>query len=174
MRYVNHWILKLLKNFRALCIYAWFFMHCRNHHSDSHPDHIIMQCIVTGFNTLRSRLNGCHFADVIFRCIFFNENVWIPIKISLNFVPKGPINNIPALVQMMAWRLLGDKPLSELTRTTRTPAFWGYPLPPHDYPYYWPVHFESQVHTIDQLISDPKSKQDESRKIWKICEKLKF
>ena len=60
------------------------------------------------------------------------------------------------------------------TRTTRTPAFWGYPPPPHDYPYYWPVHFESQVHTIDQFISDPKSKQGESRKIRKHCEKLKF
>ena len=32
------------------------------------------------------------------------------------------------------------------------------PPMPHDYPYYWPVHFESQVHTIDQFISDPKSK----------------
>ena len=50
------------------------------------------------------------------------------------------------------------------TRTTRTPAFWGYPPPPRDYPYYWPVHFESQVHTIDQFISDPKSKEGESRK----------
>ena len=60
------------------------------------------------------------------------------------------------------------------TRTTRTPAFWGYPPPPNDYPYYWPVHFESQVHTIDQFISDPKSKQGESRKIRKISEKLKF
>ena len=41
-------------------------------------------------------------------------------------------------------------------------------------PYYWPVYFESQVHIIDQLISDPKSKQGESRKIRKISEKLKF
>ena len=32
---------------------------------------------------------------------------------SLKFVPKGPINNIPALVQIMAWRRPGDKPLSE-------------------------------------------------------------
>ena len=44
---------------------------------------------------------------------FFNENVWTPIKISLKFVPKGPINNIPALVQIMAWRRPGNKPLSE-------------------------------------------------------------
>ena len=32
-------------------------------------------------------------------------------------------------------------------------------------PYYWPVYFESQVHIIDQLISDPKSKQGQSQKI---------
>ena len=36
--------------------------------------------------------------DDIFMCIFLNENVWILIRISLNFVPKGQINNIPALV----------------------------------------------------------------------------
>ena len=42
--------------------------------------------------------NGRQFADNIFKCIFFNENVRISIKISLKFVPKGPINNIPALV----------------------------------------------------------------------------
>ena len=35
----------------------------------------------------------------------------------------------------------------EETRTTRTPAFWGYPPPPHDYPYHW-------------VILDPKSKED--------------
>ena len=59
------------------------------------------------------RQNGWHFADDIFKCIFFNENVWISIKISLNFVPMGPTNNIPALVRTMAWRRPGDKPLSE-------------------------------------------------------------
>ena len=41
--------------------------------------------------------------DAIFKCIFLNENVWITIEISLKFVPKDPINNIPALVQIMAW-----------------------------------------------------------------------
>ena len=64
-------------------------------------------------NTLRPRWNEQHFADDIFKCIFFNENDWISIKISTKFVPKGPINNIPALVQIMAWRHSGDKPLSE-------------------------------------------------------------
>ena len=65
------------------------------------------------FNTLRPRQNGRHIADDILKCIFLNENVWIPIKISLKFVPKGPINNIPALVQIMAWCRPGNKPLSE-------------------------------------------------------------
>ena len=35
------------------------------------------------------------------------------MKISLKFVPKGPINDIPALVRIKAWRRPGDKPLSE-------------------------------------------------------------
>ena len=63
-------------------------------------------------NTLRLRQNGHRFADDTFKCIFVYENVWIPFKISLKFVPKGPINNIPALVQIMAWRRPSDKPLS--------------------------------------------------------------
>ena len=64
-------------------------------------------------NTLRPRQNWRHFADDILKYTFFNENVWIPIKISLKFVSKGRINNIPALVQIMAWRRPGDTPLSE-------------------------------------------------------------
>ena len=67
------------------------------------------QCL----NTLRPRRNRRHFVDDIFKCILLNENVLISIKISLKFIPMGPINNIPALVQIMAWRRPGDKPLSE-------------------------------------------------------------
>ena len=37
----------------------------------------------------------------------------IRLKISLKFVPKVAINNFPSLVQIMAWRRPGDKPLSE-------------------------------------------------------------
>ena len=66
------------------------------------------------FITLRPRhTNGRHFADDIFKCIFLNENNLIPIKISLKFVSKGQINNIPAVVQIMAWRRPGNKPLSD-------------------------------------------------------------
>ena len=50
-------------------------------------------------NTLSLTLNW-HFTGGISKCIFLNENIWILIKISLFFVPKGPINNFPALVQI--------------------------------------------------------------------------
>ena len=74
--------------------------------------HIIIgygDCIMT----LWLKQNARHFPDDIFICIFVNENVKISIKISLNFVPKGPINDTPALVQIMACCLFGAKPLSE-------------------------------------------------------------
>ena len=60
-------------------------------------------------NTLRLRQKGRHFADDVFKGIFLNGNLWI----SLKYVPGGPINNIPSLVQIMAWCCPGDKPLSE-------------------------------------------------------------
>ena len=69
--------------------------------------------IITLSKTLRPRQNGRHFPDNIFKCVFLNENIWILINISLKLVPKGPINNIPTLVQIMAWRWPSDKPLSE-------------------------------------------------------------
>ena len=47
-----------------------------------------------------------HFLE--WKCI-----VWISIRSSLKCVPKGTINNIPSLVQIMAWCRPGDKPLSE-------------------------------------------------------------
>ena len=64
-------------------------------------------------NTLRQRQNGRHFADDTFKCIFMNENVRISINISLKFVPEGLINNISALVWIMAWHRPGNKPFSE-------------------------------------------------------------
>ena len=57
-------------------------------------------------NTWRLRQNGRHFPEDIFKCILVNENVWIFIEVQ--------ISNIPSLVQRMAWRCPGDKPLSEL------------------------------------------------------------
>ena len=74
-------------------------------------------------NSLRPRQNKRHFADDVFKCNFLNEKDWIPIKISLKLVPKGPINNIPAFVQIMAWRRTGDRPLSEPMMTQFNNAY---------------------------------------------------
>ena len=62
---------------------------------------------------MRPEQNGSHFPDDIFNWIFLNENASVSIKISLKFVPKGPITNIPVLFQIMAWHRPGDKPLFE-------------------------------------------------------------
>ena len=68
---------------------------------------------IQSVNSFPPGQNGRHFADNVIRCILLNEKFFILIKISLKFVPKGPINNNPALVQIMACRQTGDKPLSE-------------------------------------------------------------
>ena len=73
----------------------------------------IFHLVNPDINSLRTTQNGRHFPDGIFQCIFLNENVCISLKISLKFVPDVRMNNIPALVQIMAWRRPGDKPLSE-------------------------------------------------------------
>ena len=96
MSYYNHW---------KITCHKWL---CYNG-TLLHIVLMVLKCV----NTLRPRHNGRHFADAIFKCIFLNENICIPIKISLKLVPEGPINYIPALVQIMAWRRPGDKPLSE-------------------------------------------------------------
>ena len=54
-----------------------------------------------------------HFTGDIFKCIFVNEKFYSSIWISLKFVPKGPIASKSVLVQIMAWCLTGDTPLSE-------------------------------------------------------------
>ena len=74
--------------------------------------------VFSSFDGVKPEQNGHRLADDIFRFIFFNENCCIFIiwwsEISLKITPKGPIDNRPSLVQIMDWRRLGDKPLSEL------------------------------------------------------------
>ena len=72
------------------------------------------------------RENGQHFPNDIFKFIFY-KNAWIPIKISLislNFVSKGSINDIPTLVQIMVYRRSGDKPLSEPMMVSLPTQIW--------------------------------------------------
>ena len=61
--------------------------------------------------------------DDNFKCIFLNENDRTTIQILLKFVPMSPIDNTPALVQVMAWRRTGAKPLSEPMLTRFTDAY---------------------------------------------------
>ena len=62
--------------------------------------------------------------DDNFKCIFLNENDRIRIRrSSLKFVPRSPIDNKPAFVQVMAWRRKGDKPLPELMLTQFSDAY---------------------------------------------------
>ena len=60
--------------------------------------------------------------DDIVKCISLNENNRNPIQISQKFVSSSPIDNMPALVKVMAWHRTGDKELSEpmLTQSTDT------------------------------------------------------
>ena len=69
--------------------------------------------------------NGRHFADDI----FVNEKFCILIRISPKSVPKGPVDNNQALVSMMSWRRMGDKPLSEPLLIRRIyPALGGHDI----------------------------------------------
>ena len=73
----------------------------------------LLKSMATCINTLGPRQNGRHFPNDIFKYILLKENIQVSIKISLKFVRESLVNNIPALVQIMAWRRPGDKPLFE-------------------------------------------------------------
>ena len=92
------------------------------------------------FNSLRAKQNGHHFADDIFKCIFFSENVLIPIEISLKFVPKSLMNSKPVLVQIMVWHRTDNKPLFEPMMALYTDAYTVECL-------YNVVHYNAIFHT---------------------------
>ena len=62
-------------------------------------------------------------ADDNFKCIFLYENDIIPIWISLKFVPRSPIDNKPALAQVMAWHWTDTKPIPQLILTQFSNAY---------------------------------------------------
>ena len=110
-------------------------------------------------NTLRPRQNGRLFADDIFACNSLNENVWISVKISLKFILNGSINNIPAFVQIMAWRRPGNKPISEPmivrlpTHICVTRPRWVNTLRLTQNGRHFQIHFFNESHCISILIS---------------------
>ena len=101
----------------------------------------------TRVNILRLRQNGCHFPDNIFKWIFVNGNAWILIKISLKFVPSDPLNNILALVEILAWCQPDDKPLFEPMMTYVIEAYM-HRLASMSWLAWWVVftHPDSKVH----------------------------
>ena len=119
---------KLLKRLDKTNMGRGITNHTRQHHRPC-GEHFFTSCShscgTRNLNSLRPRQNGRHFTDDIFNCIFLNENAWKPIKISLKFVPKGPINNIPALVQIMAWHRPGDIYASLGLNELKCVGHWG-------------------------------------------------
>ena len=105
------WHASLLKAKPVGRLLSWYVFWYVSVHSAQNP--FLLSNSRSLINSMRPRQNDRHFPDDTFKRIFVNENVRISIKISLKFVSKGPINNNPALVQIMAWRRSGDKPLSE-------------------------------------------------------------
>ena len=79
-----------------------------------------------GFNLLTHLppgQDGHHFSDDTFKCIFMKGKFCILIPISFKVVPKGAIDNKLALVQVVAWRQTGDKPLPEPMLTQFNDAY---------------------------------------------------
>ena len=116
----GQWLGALMFSLNCVWINSWIN---NRKAGDLRRDRAHYDVIVMYINSLRPRQNRRHFADDVFKCNFLNENVWILIKISLKFVLEGLINNIPTLVQIMAWRLTGDKPLSEPMMTQFNDAY---------------------------------------------------
>ena len=106
----------LVYQIRMLCVSFWYCLKILNHVDIGYwlvkfVFDYNMNPVVNFIHTLKPRQNVRHFADDIFKCIFLNENIWM--LISVKFVARGPINNIPAFVQIMVWHRPGDKSLSE-------------------------------------------------------------
>ena len=72
---------------------------------------LYMYMAMSSVDTLRPRQNGWHFETTFSNAFSWMKMYKLWFKNSLKFVPKGPINNIPSLVQIMAWpwRQPGDK-----------------------------------------------------------------
>ena len=112
--------------------------------------------------------NGGRFADDVFRWIFMNEKFCILIKISLKFVPKGSIDNIPALWQWLGanqatshyldhwvmiffyWRIYASLGLNKLT-STQLPHYMQFPQ--WKYPHHYiGVMWISNLRHLDGLL----------------------
>ena len=101
-KWIQRWILIHWGRHKVADIaYIILEMHFRDWHRKATSHYMIHHDPLhwrNQLNTLRPRQNGRYFADDFFKWVFLNENAWISLKISLKFVPKVRINNIPSLV----------------------------------------------------------------------------
>ena len=115
-------ILFTYRGTRTWHIYGFVCIYTTHTYYTSHKEKL--QLTLNSFPL--DRKMAANLADDIFKCIFINEIFCILIRISLKFVPMGPIDNRPALVQVMAWHRTGNKPLPEPTLTQFTDAYMWY------------------------------------------------
>ena len=126
--YINKWqtavVMSSLNKMRSLALQALWNQCIQLEQVSLHHRVISNHDINSSPPGQNSRL----FADDIFRCIFVNEKFCISIRISLKFVPKGPIDNTWALIKVMAWRrishYLNQCWFSPLTHVCDTRGRW--------------------------------------------------
>ena len=101
-------------------IYTWYlsldtYCYCSAYDRDRAIESSLVVAMIMQFNFMSSipGQNGGHFEDYIFKCIFMTENFCMSIIISVKFDQSGPIDNKAALIQVMAWRRTGVRPLPE-------------------------------------------------------------
>ena len=95
----------------VLFFHSWSYKKYRFHNSVARVSHILyhfhqivqrskgLHVFLHPFNSSPPEHNGCQFGRQQFQMHFFNVNDRIPIRISLKFVPRSPIENKPALLQ---------------------------------------------------------------------------
>ena len=76
----------------------------------------------TIWHTSRQQL-GRHFAEDIIKCIFLNENMYILFDTAIAIWPQVPINNTPALDEIMTRHRTGDKPSTKPIMVMLTDAY---------------------------------------------------
>ena len=111
-KYVYVYVYACICTCTCICIYAYAYAHAYLYvytytrtYARTHIHTYIIYIYIY--------IDGLCWALHYFLVVSHKENVRISIKISLQFVPRGPINNNPKLIRIMAWRRSGDKPLSE-------------------------------------------------------------
>ena len=98
---------------------------------------------------------------------FYEWQLCIFNRIPMTFVPKGPIDNKSSLVQGMAWRRTGVRPLPEPVLTKFTDAYMRHSGEMKSYRFHWIInvvicmHLGGRSHfvtkTLNCIANNPQS-----------------